>query len=342
MGVKDNGFYLTIAGTMVAVSHEIVPVDSVRLDPDNPRIRLVAQRRFKGRVPKPDEVMELVKEQPAYDKLFKAIRNAGGIHDPVIVSHDGRVVEGNCRTVVHMALKALPNAPAKWASIPVVRLPKDIDPKLLGLLTASHHIGRKTQWSPYAQAAHIHHLAKVDKIPLEQIAAETRMGMKKAQHYLDTYAFLNKEVAKAKGEGDGEGLDRKWSHAYEFIKDPDLEPYRDDPGNRSAVINLIVSNAIKGEEVRDLAKIFGNKKASASLKKEGFKPAMAALRKADPVAGSKLLQNIEKMTSVLKNLQRDELALFDEKKAKDVLRALHAEVVGLAEIKKVELGDGNG
>jgi hypothetical protein len=33
--------------------------------------------------------------QPGYDGLQKAIRKAGGLHDPIIVSHDGYVVEAS-------------------------------------------------------------------------------------------------------------------------------------------------------------------------------------------------------------------------------------------------------
>ncbi len=45
-----------------------------------------------------------MRDQPSYDALQKAIRKAGGLHDPIIVRHDGMVVEGNSRLTAFKTL----------------------------------------------------------------------------------------------------------------------------------------------------------------------------------------------------------------------------------------------
>src|SRR5437763_1865253 len=94
--------FLTIAGERVPVTHETVPISSLRLSPDNPRIRFLLRHR--GGAKDHKTLLALIKEQPGYDTLQKTIRKAGGLHDPIIVAHDGLVVEGNTRTAVVLTL----------------------------------------------------------------------------------------------------------------------------------------------------------------------------------------------------------------------------------------------
>src|SRR5262245_10167586 len=89
---------LTIAGETVVVKHERVSIGSIRRNPDNPRIRFVLKHGG-GSTDQPG-LLKLIKSQPGYDRLQKAIRKAGGLHDPIIVDHNGVVVEGNTRTAV--------------------------------------------------------------------------------------------------------------------------------------------------------------------------------------------------------------------------------------------------
>ena len=75
---------LTISGLDVVVTHERVSIDDVRLDPNNPRIRLQIRYGTKKKPTSPDDLLALVREQPGYDDLQKQIRKLGGIYDPII------------------------------------------------------------------------------------------------------------------------------------------------------------------------------------------------------------------------------------------------------------------
>src|SRR5213075_1090824 len=98
------------------------------------------------------DLMALIKEQPGYDEIQKAVRKAGGLHDPIVVSHDGLVIEGNTRTAAVKTLHAGNPSDARWHSIPVARLPKTVPERSIAMLMASYHVAGKTVWRPYAQA----------------------------------------------------------------------------------------------------------------------------------------------------------------------------------------------
>ncbi len=59
---KDSKVLLTIAGAKVPVAHEAVPIGSLRLNPNNPRIRFLLQHR--GGSKSQDSLAALIKEQP--------------------------------------------------------------------------------------------------------------------------------------------------------------------------------------------------------------------------------------------------------------------------------------
>jgi hypothetical protein len=182
-----------------------------------------------------------VKEQPGYDGLQKAIRKAGGLHDPIIVSHDGYVVEGNTRTAAVTTLHEGARADPKWHHVPVARLPKTVPARAMAMLMASYHVAGKTVWRPYAQADQVHELHKVHKWTIEQIADETRMSSKEIQYYLDAYSYLVNEVLPQVKNGAGADiLEKKFSHALEFVKHKNTEQLRESPAARKVLAKLLI------------------------------------------------------------------------------------------------------
>src|SRR5262249_16081800 len=144
-----HGSPLTIAGSTVQVTHEVVLIDEVLLNPVNPRVRFQIQHRKGGKTLNADVLIELIREQPSYDALQKARRKAGGLNDPGIVRHDGLVIEGNTRAAVFKTLHGGNKGDARWKKIPVVRLPKTVPESALARLMASYHVAGKTVWRPY-------------------------------------------------------------------------------------------------------------------------------------------------------------------------------------------------
>lgn len=308
----------------------------MRLNSNNPRIRF--QLKYRGGSKDQASLLAIVREQPGYDGLQKAIRKVGGLHDPIIVSHDGTIVEGNSRaavvlTVHHGAKQKDP----RWQTIPIVRLPKTVPERAMAMLMASYHVAGKTAWRAYAQADQIHELRNVHGWTPEQIADETRMTPREVQQYLDAYDYLVKEVLPHVQNGAAtDVLESKFSHALEFIKNKKIAALREKPSVRKEFAKLLIDDKIKGAEVRELDKVYSNRKAAAALKSGGFKAAKKILTDDDPLAGSKTLKQVEGLTKALNKMGQDEIALLKKSararsviiKLRDVVDSVLAVVSG--------------
>ena len=344
---KQGPSKLVIAGTVVEVTLEVVSIDSLRLDPDNPRIRFQISHGTRKRPTNAEELLAIVRAQPGYDDLQKQIRRQGGIHDPLIVRHDGMIVEGNTRFAV-MCLLAKPDRSVKqWTTVPVMRLAQGVPERTVQLLMANYHIAGKTTWRPAAQAEQIYRLIEVSKVPAEEVADATRMSVKKLLQYVQAYKYLIHEVipeAESGGKIDKqEILEKKFSHALELTTRKNLAAIRDDPAARKEVAKLIATDKIQGAQVRQLPTIMQNAKAQEILAKDGFKAASDALKKADPTANSKILKSIQSLTTMLTSMDQSDIELFrKQSKAKSILRDLFDAVDSVMAIAKVREGKRDG
>ena len=318
---KGGDQVIVVAGKDVRVSHETASISEIRLDPDNPRIRFQLQRSGKAN-PTQEDLQRFIKEQPGYDGLQKTIRKAGGIHDPVIVRHDGTVVEGNSRlTVVSTLHKAMPDNP-RWKTLPIMRLPKDVPEQAIAMLMASYHVAGKNKWLAFAKADQIYQLVHKFGCTPEQIADETRnMTPREVRQTLEAYEFLIKEVMPRAGGGhDQKFLESKWSHALELVKNREMAEVRKDPGFRRDFANLLIKDQIKGAEVRRLPKIVKSKSAAKALRSGGFKQAEAVLKKLDPTVESIELRQISRLTTRIGQMKAADLGAFKaDPKAKKIL-----------------------
>jgi hypothetical protein len=300
---------------------------------------MLVEREFGGKTPTAEDLQRLIKKQPAYDELQKSIRKAGGIFEPVMVSHDGLVVEGNNRMTVFSVLHAGNPDDLRWKSIPVTRLPKDVHPRVLEVLMAAYHVAGKTKWRAYAQADSIFRQHRVHGLAIQDIADSMRMQPREVEQYIEAYEYLiNDVLPHAQGERGQEVLESKWSHALEFVKRKGLSEYRKDPEIRKDVAKAIAENRIKGAQVRDLDKILKNPKASAALKTKDFNAAKNVLRKTDPVSASKLVKQMQKLTQHIGHMDQNEMELFKRsKEARTVLVELAHKIQEAASILGVKL-----
>ena len=334
---KDVGSTLTISGLQVKVTHERVAIDQVRLDPNNPRIRLQIKYGLRKKPLTDDDLLSIVRAQPGYDDLQKQIRKLGGIYDPIIVRHDGTVVEGNTRLAAVWVLHGINGNDERWKTVPVTRLPVDIPEKVVEMLMANFHIAGKTVWRLAAQADQIYRLVKELNVSTQQVADETRMTVRQVEQYLSAYEYMINEVlpeATKNASADWQQiLETKFSHALELMKGKKLQSIRDDPEARKDVAKLIANNKIKGHEVRKLSDVISNKKTTAILKKDGFKAASDAMKKADPTAHSRLIKSMRSTTEMLRSMTQHDIALFRQHaSAKAVLQNLATAVEDLVSL----------
>lgn len=338
---RRNSF-LVIGGHQISVTHEVVPVDDLTLDPTNPRIRFQRAQTFGSRDLSEDELIDLLREQPGYDPLHKVIRKNAGLQDQVITRHNGVVVEGNSRVA---AVKRLWHGTEQecWREVPVIRLPEDVPESVVALLMASYHVAGKTPWRPYAQADHIYQLKKVHELTDQQIADTVRMTPKEVDHYVRAYEYLINEVLPRAPKKNIAVLENKFSHALQFVTRRNLAPYRDDPKVRQELADLIINDKIQGAEVRELDKVLKHKKARQVLRQKGFKAAKKAATQMDPTVSSTVLRTMQRLAKSLRRMKQNELnTLATSAKAQQIVRELSDALRDVARITGTQLGELNG
>jgi hypothetical protein len=308
----------------VKMTYEVAPLESLSLDPENPRIRLQLELAgHKGRVT-PEKLTEVIQAQPGYENLHKQIRDQGGVLEPLIVRHDGRIVEGNSRFAIASVLVNTEGGKKKFAKVPVARLNKSVHEDVVQLLMCNYHISGKTPWRPAAQADQIRLLRHL-KVSDDKVMAATRMSKKELDYHLEARKLLIEEVLPHASASERQNIiEKKFHHALEFVKRADLEDARNDPETRKQVTKAIATGGIPhGAQMRKLAPLLKNTRAKEALNREGFKAGHEALKKTDPFSTSSVLKSVEKTTALLKKLADKELDMFrNHAKARAALQEL--------------------
>ncbi len=178
-----------IAGKEFALTYEVVPLGKVRLDPDNPRLRQKVQK-FKGKEPTQEQLRDVILDLDHVGDLQTDIRTSKGLLEPIYISEDGLVVEGNCRVAVFMRLHDAFKHEPTWKKIPVYRFPKSVGKREQAIFQAKYHItSGKNPWEAYEKANHIYHMHAVLKMSIAEIAdyLQPRMRKDTIEQNLETY-----------------------------------------------------------------------------------------------------------------------------------------------------------
>ena len=166
-------------------------IDELTLDPQNPRIQYLIGRR-----PDPisqDELDELLWAKDQVKALGQAIKQNGGVYDPIVVQKlDGRYVvrEGNSRTVARQARRrAAPRTTTgtrrsrRWCST------RTLTEDDLAVLLADMHVTGKIRWDAYEQAKHVSTLYNVHGKTYDWLATHLRLSKSKITQQLKAYGW---------------------------------------------------------------------------------------------------------------------------------------------------------
>src|SRR6266446_5062739 len=162
---------IILDGIRVQVRGQDLPLDSVQLDPTNPRVaNTVAVSSFGTGASLQDCLRDYLWSDPDVHDLYRSVLANKGLIERIIVRSNGVVAEGNCRTVVYRKLREnLPKDP-NWKTIPARVLPADITDRQVAILLGELHVGGKNKWSPFEKAGHIHKLFSQHGLIQEEIA----------------------------------------------------------------------------------------------------------------------------------------------------------------------------
>ena len=214
-----NSHPVVIEGVEVPVIFKKLPIGDIVLDPENPRIQHAVRQKFQSLKVKHEDLLSLIYDQPGVSDLMAAIRDNGGLNEPILVRPDGRVIEGNCRAVSFLKLnKAKPNE-QNWKTIPAWVVPSITERQVL-ILQGTQHVAGKNKWRAYEKVGHLYTMHKKLGMTPKEIAKSLGLGRgTSVEQDLLAYETMTEQLLpKMKGGNDLE----KWSYMQEFYKSKEI------------------------------------------------------------------------------------------------------------------------
>lgn len=298
---------ITLDGKRVQVQSVDLPLDQVTLDPRNPRIANTVsisisdegealQRRLEALLWDDDDVHD----------LYRQVLINGGLVERIIIRQDGRVVEGNCRTVVYRKLREKQPSDRRWRSIPARLLPADIGDRDVAILLGEMHVAGKNTWTPFEKAGHVYRMHNDFALIQDEIAVRLRMSKSKVNQLIRAFDMMkNKYLQKYPGPASS----RKFSYFEELFKKPPLRDWiMSTPGAEAMFVDWVGTGKLdQGIQVRELPSILEDEDAVKTLTLEGFAAAQRLLSEDNPAITSKLFRRMVDMTEALKKAQLDDI-----------------------------------
>jgi hypothetical protein len=298
---------ITLDGKRVQVQSIDLPLDQVTLDPFNPRIA----NTFSVGTSDDGSALQLKLEALLWDDsdvrdLYRQVLINQGLIERIIVRQDGRVVEGNCRTVVYRKLREKQPMEACWRNIPARVLPPNIGERDVAILLGEMHVAGKNTWTPFEKAGHVYKMHNEFALVQDEIALRLRMSKSKVNQLVRAFDMMKtKYITKYPGPASS----RKFSYFEELFKKPPLREWMSaTPGAEDMFVDWIGTGKLdQGVQVRELPAIIDDPDALATLSAEGFLAAQKVLAEDNPVLTSKLFRRMVEMTEALLKAQMDDV-----------------------------------
>lgn len=298
---------ITLDGRRVVVESIDLPLDSVKLNPKNPRIANTVAVYLSEQEEELQQRLEAVLWDDADVRdLYRQVLINQGLVERIIVRQDGTVVEGNCRTVVYRKLREKRPSETCWSTIPARLLPVDIGDRDIAILLGEMHVAGKNTWTPFEKAGHVYQMHNDFSLIQDEIAVRLRMSKSKVNQLIRAFDMMkNKYLPKYPSPASS----RKFSYFEELYKKPPLREWiTSTPGAEDLFIDWIGTGKLdQGVQVRELEAILEDKDALDALTKEGFAAAQRVLAEDNPVITSKLFRRMVEMTDALKKAQLDDV-----------------------------------
>lgn len=251
--VQDNlgEYHWPMGAKTVLVKREYKPLGDLKYDPLNQRIQYALRAAGESPMAVTQERIEEVLHQKmdTYLKdLYHQINEVGGLINPLVVTHDGTVIEGNCRLfALRILCKDWPGTLQFCEPICEV-LSEDFDEEARLLFLGDCHVSQKQSWNAYEISEHVWKMLKSKSH--EYVARSLRMSKSSVKKSNAAYQMMTEYLNL---NPDPQNLD-KFSYCLEFQKKKKLvEGEENDPAFRSRFFTWMKDKKLtRGEQVRKL------------------------------------------------------------------------------------------
>ncbi len=275
-----------------------IDIFKLKYYPENPRVHHVIS--ILGQNPSQDKIEEAMWNDNTKD-LFWDIRKKG-LQDPILISEDYYVMEGNSRLCAFRHLyyqakeKNLQEEMDKWRYIQCEIYPPGIGKLGLHYMLGTWHIKQKNPWDAFEKASYIRRIMTEFHKTVEQIAEELHIKKTEINKMLWIEEFMkNEKIQDIK----------KYSYLEPIYQKPELrKKVEKDKKFKKRIVNLIHNASIgKAENLRKLHALMEKKKDALDKLEDGvpFEKVYAEALLESP-DDDPLLKDIIKITKKLDKL----------------------------------------
>lgn len=320
---------IRIGDKIYMVELGLVDVKDIKLDKYNPRV----QYEYGSDIDEA-ELIKYLSEKQYVKNLRTAIRSNNGILHAILITYDGRVLEGNLRTVCYKTLSKMHPDDPRWKKIKARILPEDIGRHDIDILLGEYHVSGVIKWSNFEQAGHLKKLSNHDS--LDNLSKLYRKSKSTIFNQISAYDLMDKFLSRTKEEDKKWNVrpEATWSYFYEFFKSLTKikKEKRDEPKDK--FIEWMLSEKFEeGKEVRWLPKIIETDAAYSffNSKNGTARGAWQIVRQENPELDSDFYKKIKETTALLSQANLVELSTKDVKKVQ-IMKSLKAAIDTFLEI----------
>jgi hypothetical protein len=173
---------------------ERIPLDTVFLDPENPRF-LHLQLSGRRTLSQKDMIEEIAKEDDTM-RLLKTVAKEGVLNPLVVQAKEGKylVIDGNRRCVVLKELQsnhASPPAGVRYDLVPARILPDTLSPLDIEVLKGVLQEGQKP-WGRFNDAAYVRRLRFSYRMEFEDIADRLQLSVREVRQRIDDFSTFER------------------------------------------------------------------------------------------------------------------------------------------------------
>jgi len=286
-----------------------VPLEVLRLDPDNVRFRQIPSALSDA------ESEEAIWAEPETKDLFRSIVSAGGLQERPFVTSDYVVKEGNRRVVCLRKARELMRRGNLGERLPddafdtvqVEVFDEGITPDELDVALAVWHVTGKKEWRAINQANHIYRLHSERGYTYDQLRESIGMGKAKLIRMCKAYEATTNYL-KTFDDTDI----RKYSFFDELYKSTKLRRMLD---GGELILKQFNQWVYEGKfddsgakDARRLPEVLNDHDARAAFEKPGggIVAAVFELQKKNPALGSRTFKAVEDALRALREMPRHE------------------------------------
>lgn len=264
-----------------------LPIDSIKLDEENPRIKQCLENYT---TVTPEAIALALWDSgdgdaaTSYRVLRDSIKDSGGIIHPIVVNHEDNgdyvAIEGNTRLQIYKDF-VQKNVPGEWSQITALVYEGLTKVEKHSIRLQSHLVGPR-DWDPYSKAKYLYQLSEIEMLPMNSIVNMCGGNKNEITKAIDAYKYMKmyyEPYAKSQGlEPDTRDYSKFREHENTRIK----AAIQHKGFEENQFAKWVVDEKIdKAQSVRLIPAIMRNKEALDTFLKGNLTEAETVLRAAE-------------------------------------------------------------